>query len=157
MRMSGCKEKTFTRPRRGRGGSLLIAKNLGISYLLDFYGDMLTEKQRDAVELYYNEDLSLAEIAEHSGITRQGVRDSIKRAEAQLFEYEARLHLAARFRRFEQVISAIRDEAMRIERYNDRFGGSSEIDRSASRIRHFAAELEHAAEGQTEKSWRLKD
>ena len=58
-----------------------MAKNLEISFLLDFYGDMLTDKQRDVVELYYNEDLSLAEIAAHSGITRQGVRDSIKRAE----------------------------------------------------------------------------
>ena len=57
-----------------------MAKNLEISFLLDFYGDMLTDKQRDVVELYYNEDLSLAEIAAHSGITRQGVRDSIKRA-----------------------------------------------------------------------------
>ena len=61
-----------------------MAKNLEISFLLDFYGDMLTDKQRDVVELYYNEDLSLAEIAAHSGITRQGVRDSIKRAEGQL-------------------------------------------------------------------------
>ena len=59
-----------------------MAKNLEISFLLDFYGDMLTDKQRDVVELYYNEDLSLAEIAAHSGITRQGVRDSIKRAAA---------------------------------------------------------------------------
>ena len=65
-----------------------MAKNLEISFLLDFYGDMLTDKQRDVVELYYNEDLSLAEIAAHSGITRQGVRDSIKRAEGQLLEYE---------------------------------------------------------------------
>ena len=58
-----------------------MSKNLEISFLLDFYGDMLTDKQKDVVELYYNEDLSLAEIASHSGITRQGVRDSIKRAE----------------------------------------------------------------------------
>ena len=50
-----------------------MAKNLEISVLLDFYGEMLTEKQRDVVELYYNEDLSLSEIAAHSQITRQGV------------------------------------------------------------------------------------
>ena len=59
-----------------------MAKNLEISLLFDFYGDMLTEKQRDVVELYYNDDLSLSEIAENEGITRQGVRDSIKRAES---------------------------------------------------------------------------
>ena len=68
-----------------------MAKNLEISLLFDFYGDMLTEKQRDVVELYYNDDLSLSEIAENEGITRQGVRDSIKRAEAQLLEMEERL------------------------------------------------------------------
>ncbi len=92
-----------------------MAKNLEISFLLDFYGDMLTDKQRDVVELYYNEDLSLAEIAAHSGITRQGVRDSIKRAEGQLLEYEERLHLAERFRRIEGVLSSIVGEAEQIE------------------------------------------
>ena len=57
-----------------------MAKNLEISFLLDFYGSMLTEKQRIMIEYYYNDDLSLAEIADNEGITRQGVRDSIKRA-----------------------------------------------------------------------------
>ena len=55
-----------------------MGKNFEISLLLDFYGDMLTEKQRDMVDYYYNDDLSLSEIAENEGITRQGVRDSIK-------------------------------------------------------------------------------
>ena len=54
-----------------------VAKNLEIIMLLDFYGDMLTEKQRDFLGYYYNDDLSLSEIAENEGITRQGVRDSI--------------------------------------------------------------------------------
>ena len=61
-----------------------MAKNLYVSALLDVYGSFLGDKQRELTELYYNEDLSLAEIAENEGITRQGVRDSIKRAEAQL-------------------------------------------------------------------------
>lgn len=119
-----------------------MAKNLEISFLLDFYGDMLTEKQRDVVELYYNEDLSLAEIAAHSGITRQGVRDSIKRAESQLLEYEDRLHLAARFRRIEEVLSSIVREAQQIEKMNSRFGGATEIDRSAETIIRLANQLE---------------
>lgn len=58
-----------------------MANNVEITILLDFYGDMLTAKQRDFINLYYNDDLSLAEIAENEGITRQGVRDAIKRAE----------------------------------------------------------------------------
>ena len=119
-----------------------MAKNLEISFLLDFYGDMLTDKQRDVVELYYNEDLSLAEIAAHSGITRQGVRDSIKRAESQLLEYEDRLHLAARFRRIEEVLSTIVREAQQIEKLNSRFGGATEIDRSAETIIRLANQLE---------------
>ena len=104
--------------------------------------DMLTDKQRDVVELYYNEDLSLAEIAAHSGITRQGVRDSIKRAEGQLLEYEERLHLAARFRRIENVLSSIVEEAELIEKLNDRFGGAPEIDRSAQSIIRLAKQLD---------------
>lgn len=58
-----------------------MEKDLSIAVLLDFYGDLLTEKQARAIDLYYNEDLSLAEIAEPLGISRQGVRDSIKRGE----------------------------------------------------------------------------
>ena len=65
-----------------------MEKNLNVSILLDFYGAMLTEKQREAVEYYYNDDLSLSEIADNQGISRQGVRDAIKRAEALLFEME---------------------------------------------------------------------
>ncbi len=119
-----------------------VAKNLEISFLLDFYGDMLTDKQRDVVELYYNEDLSLAEIAAHSGITRQGVRDSIKRAEGQLLEYEERLHLAERFRRIEGVLSSIVGEAEQIEKLNDRYGGAPEIDRCARSIIQLANQLD---------------
>lgn len=57
---------------------------------------MLTDKQREVTEFYYNDDLSLAEIADPAHITRQGVQDSIKRAEAQLREYEEKLGLARR-------------------------------------------------------------
>ena len=56
-----------------------MAKNLEISFLLDFYGSMLTEKQRIMIEYYYNDDLSLAEIADNEGITRQGVRNDFSK------------------------------------------------------------------------------
>ena len=75
-----------------------MAKNLEISYLLDFYGDVLTDKQREAMEEYYNADLSLAEIAEGLGITRQGVRDAVKRGEATLVELEETIGAAGRYR-----------------------------------------------------------
>lgn len=111
-----------------------MAKNMEISLLFDFYGDVLTDKQRDVVELYYNDDLSLSEIAENAGITRQGVRDSIKRAEAQLLEMEDRLGLARRFRQMREGMDAIRAAARDIRDLNDRFGYSREIDDRARQI-----------------------
>ena len=111
-----------------------MAKNMEIALLFDFYGDMLTDKQRDVVELYYNDDLSLAEIAENEGITRQGVRDSIKRAESQLLEMEERLGLARRFREMREGLDSIRDAAREIQELNSRFGYSREIQERAERI-----------------------
>lgn len=66
-------------------------KRVQISALFDLYGAVLSERQRDVLQLYYNDDLSLAEIAEDTGITRQGVRDAIKKAEKELADWEARL------------------------------------------------------------------
>ena len=115
-----------------------MGKNLEISLLLDFYGEMLTEKQRDMVDYYYNDDLSLSEIAENEGITRQGVRDSIKRAEAQMLEMEERLGLARRFRK----ISADIEETIR--QYSAFPGCPSEVSDSAARIMVLASMLEKA-------------
>ena len=67
------------------------------SMLLDFYGELLTEKQRRCFDLHYNEDLSLSEIAEECGISRQGVWDNIRRAEAFLRETEEKTGLISRF------------------------------------------------------------
>ena len=119
-----------------------MAKNLQISFLLDFYGEMLTEKQREMIEYYYNEDLSLAEIAAHSGITRQGVRDSIKRAEAQLTEYEERLHLAARFRDIQESLEEIIFQAKEIQDFNRRFGAHNEIFDRTQRIIQLANHID---------------
>lgn len=74
-----------------------MSKDLHISVLIDFYGDLLTEKQQQALDFYYNEDLSLFEIAQHMNISRQGVRDFIKRGEKQLTDMENTLGLAGKF------------------------------------------------------------
>ena len=74
------------------------------SMLLDFYGELLTEKQRACYDLHVNEDLSLAEIAEQIGISRQGVWDNIRRAESTLTEIE---HKTGLMRRFEETRAAL--------------------------------------------------
>gem|GEM_PF-183845 len=73
-----------------------------VSILLDFYGQLLTARQYEILDLYYNNDYSLAEIAEELGISRQGVHDSIRKGRAALEAYEERLGLAARFREQEE-------------------------------------------------------
>lgn len=118
-----------------------MAKDLKVSYLLDFYGDMLTEKQREVIEAYYNEDLSLAEIAEEWAITRQGVRDAIKRAEQQLFDMEARLGLAARFQSIQGALTAICDCALNIQEFNAQYGQVPGIDENAALILEKAEEI----------------
>ena len=71
-----------------------MAKDLKLCVLLDYYGEMLTEKQRNIMELYYNEDLSLAEISEHCGITRQAVLDTLKKSGQCLNELETKIGFA---------------------------------------------------------------
>ena len=92
----------------------MFEKDWNISYLLDFYGEILSEKKRGVMELYYNEDLSLAEIAEQIGISRQGVRDMIKKTEEELFFWEEKLGLAKRDLelrgRAERILSLLREE-----------------------------------------------
>lgn len=93
-------------------------KPLEMSLLFDFYGETLTEKQRELFDLYYNEDLSLAEIAEHAGITRQGVRDSIKRAEHALREMEEKLGLVARYGGTERCAEELSEQVAALSALN---------------------------------------
>lgn len=75
---------------------MAIHKTLRMNQLFDFYQALLTDKQQQMLELYYEEDLSLAEIAEHYDISRQAVHDNIKRGENLLEDYEAKLELLSR-------------------------------------------------------------
>ena len=84
------------------------------SMLLDFYGQLLTEKQRECYDLHYNEDLSLSEIAEQSGISRQGVWDNIRRAEAALRELEEKTGLVGRVMELERELEETREELHRL-------------------------------------------
>ncbi|MBQ2774584.1 MAG: YlxM family DNA-binding protein [Clostridia bacterium] len=118
-----------------------MAKNLEIAVLLDFYGDMLTDKQRDFLGYYYNDDLSLSEIAENEGITRQGVRDAIKRAEAQLVDMENKLGFASKFDEISNGLNEIIECAGEIGDYNLRHSLSREVNDFTVKIKAIAMSL----------------
>ena len=85
----------------------MFEKNMGISYLLDFYGDVLDEHTHEVMTAYYDDDLSLAEVASLVGISRQGVRHIIKKGEEQLSFLEDRLGLASHYEELEEAASII--------------------------------------------------
>ena len=85
----------------------MFEKNLKLAYLLDFYGDVLDEHTRGVMKAYYDDDLSLSEIADGVGISRQGVRHVIKKGEEQLTFLEDRLGLADHYEELEEAISLI--------------------------------------------------
>lgn len=76
----------------------MFEKNLKMACLLDFYGEILSERKQAVLSMYYNDDMSLAEIADEIGISRQGVRDLIKKAEEELTFFEEKLGLFKTFR-----------------------------------------------------------
>ncbi len=87
----------------------MFAKNLRFAYLLDFYGSVLDEHTEAVMKAYYDDDLSLAEVAEGVGISRQGVRHIIKRGEDQLDFLEERLGLAKSHDELADIISSLED------------------------------------------------
>lgn len=91
-----------------------------MTMLFDFYGELLTDRQKELFDLYYNEDLSLAEIAENEGISRQGVRDVVVRAEAAMQEIEDKTGLIRRFEQVRGHLDAIADAAEEIKNINSR-------------------------------------
>ncbi|MCI2106247.1 MAG: DNA-binding protein [Intestinimonas sp.] len=93
-----------------------------MAMMYDFYGDLLTDRQKEFYDLYYNEDLSLSEIAENYGITRQGVRDVIVRAEAYLTEIEDKTGLIHRFHLMQHQLDQVAGYAEQLLKLNaDRY------------------------------------
>jgi hypothetical protein len=115
-----------------------MSKNLEMSLLLDFYGQFLTPKQRDVMELYYYEDLSLAEISEHKKITRQGVHECIKRSQQNLMEFEKILQLAHKFSSLKNSLNEIRMTAENIKTDDEKIKSSLEhIKETAEKAQKF--------------------
>lgn len=80
-----------------------------ISLLLDFYGPLLTDKQRVSLQLHHENDMSLGEIADELGVSRQAVHDNLQRARHILNDYESKLHLVAQYEMREQVIQELKN------------------------------------------------
>ena len=118
-----------------------MEKNMELSLLLDFYGELLSEKVRRATELYYNDDLSLSEVAEDMGITRQGVRDLIKRAEGNLYGYEQKLGLYKRFLEMQKGLGTLKDSLVKAKSLLDNNTDRSEIDKEISGMIDLVDEL----------------
>jgi predicted DNA-binding protein YlxM (UPF0122 family) len=112
-----------------------------MTMLFDFYGEVLTERQKEFFDLYYNEDLSLGEIAENYGISRQGVRDVIVRAEAVMAEIEDKTGLLKRFMQMRDRLAAIEDAAERLRVINYRQFENPELEALAEEISANAAAL----------------
>ena len=92
---------------------------LRLSLLFDYYGELLTEKQRTCFDLYYNQDLSLGEIAQETGVSRQGIHDSLARAEAALRTMEEKTGAAARDLLCRQALTRIRAAAQTLSSMED--------------------------------------
>ena len=112
-----------------------------MTLLYDFYGEVLTPRQKEFFDLYYNEDLSLGEIAENYGVTRQGVRDVIVRAEATLTELEDKTHLIRRFREQREQLRELDTLADRLKKRNDRDFRDRELDEIAGALKALCAKL----------------
>ena len=112
-----------------------------MTMLFDFYGELLTERQREFYELYYDEDLSLSEIAENYGITRQGVRDVIVRAEAYMTEIEDKTGLVKRFMQFSPHLDAIEGALGEIQQMNRRLFEDKRLEELCATIEKEVAAL----------------
>ncbi len=118
-----------------------MEKNVEVSLLFSFYGKMLTDRQSDTIELYYNEDLSLAEVGAELGISRQGVRDNLKRAEAILYDTEERLGLMQRFLDIKNKLREIDRIIADIEGSPEAKGLSADIKKKINSILTIVSEI----------------
>lgn len=137
--MHSCKVKVLY--RFGERG-IIVAKNLDVVLLADFYGEMLTENQRKFIEYYYSDDLSLSEIAQNEGITRQGVRDAVKRAETQLYDMEKKLGFAERTRKIGEALEIVMENVEQINNYNMNISLSREVNDAVVNIKSAIVSLE---------------
>lgn len=103
-------------------------KLVRVALLYDFYGPLLTEKQRLFIELYYHQDFSLAEIAQRFGVTRQAVYDLLRRAQTALEEYESKLQLVQRFTQQQATLDELRQVFSQLEEHADHWLATGQVE-----------------------------
>ena len=128
-----------------------MEKNVEISVLCQLYGKALTDKQYEVLTDYYNNDLSLSEIAENNNITRQAVRDIIKKGENKLYELEENISLMKKTFAEEKIVSKIEEELDEIEKMTN---SNKEV---AKRINKIKKELTKFNLKKEESKWHLRD
>ena len=139
----GVKEFYLTRKAGGEMAEILktgLDASARVSLLYDFYGQLLTEKKRQVIELYHEEDMSLSEIASELGITRAAVHDSLKSAERALENYEEKLSLVERFLKTEEAFGEITQKLDELKR---RYAGDSELAEAIEEIETIARRIEY--------------
>jgi len=120
----------------------MIEKTVRMSLLFDFYGQLLTQRQQEFFTLYYDDDLSLGEIAAQYGVSRQAVYDILKRSTQALEEFESKLQLVERFqRRAAALDAAINELDAAIEALRSQDAGSDVVERLA-RVRAALSEID---------------
>ncbi len=112
-----------------------------MTMLYDFYGELLTERQQEFFDLYYNEDLSLAEIAENYGISRQGVRDVIVRAEGIMTEMEDKTGIIKRFYKMQKQLDAASENLDKIISINSNKYFDRELDTLAHQVKETVEQI----------------
>ncbi|MDQ5983774.1 MAG: hypothetical protein RUMPE_00802 [Eubacteriales bacterium SKADARSKE-1] len=118
-----------------------MSKDFYYSGLLDFYGELLNDRQREAMEYYYNEDLSLSEIADNFEISKQGVRDLIKRAEVQLKKTEEKLNLLEKSIKTRKKINDMLDTINEIEKQIQKDSDFKNVKKLIYKIKNIATIL----------------
>ena len=113
----------------------MSTKDLSLGFLFDFYGELLSEQRKNVFDLYYNEDLSLSDVAEQIGITRQGVRDTVKKTEKQLLEYESKLGLAGRF---EEISENCEDIVKKLTQMKSKSDSAADFDALIADVKRLA-------------------
>ena len=110
------------------GGSIMFEKNMKVAYLLDFYADVLDEHTGSVMKAYYEDDLSLAEIAADVGISRQGIRHLIKKGEERIEFFESKLGLARRYDELSAVAESLSEIRERIKIYGELNDATDSLD-----------------------------